>query len=148
MDIMKKNILIIATLCLIAISFSTTTVMAKGNGKQKASPFLITGKMPHLTKLLMQKWDNTELQLTEEQKTKLLVIRKETIGGVKDLGKEITALEDQVGQESLEGKSPEELQPLVSQIEKLKGAATMLHLQCIYKTSNILDKQQLAVLKK
>jgi hypothetical protein len=130
------------------ISFSTTFAMAEGSGKQKASPFLITTNLPHLTKLLMQKWDNSELQLTEEQRTKLLVIRKDTIGGVKSFGKEITALEEQVVKGSLGGKSPEELQGLVGKIEKLKGAATMLHLQCIYKTSNILDKEQLAVLKK
>lgn len=122
--------------------------MAEANATQKASPFLITDKMPHLTKLLIQKWDSTDLKLTEEQRTKLLVIRKETIDGVKEFGKAITVLENQVSKGSLEGESPENLLPLVSKIEKLKGAATMLHLQCIYKTSNILSKQQLAVLKK
>jgi hypothetical protein len=120
--------------------------MAQGNGKNP--PFLISGKLPHLTKLLMQQWDNPNLQLTEEQRTQLLVIRKETIGGVRSFGKEIGALEQQVVDGSLAGKSPEELRELVAKIEKLKGAATMLHLNCIYKTSKILDEKQLAVLKK
>ena len=145
---MNKNGFIITTLFLLLIAFSAGNVMAEANSKQKTSPFLITEKMPHLTKLLMRKWDNPELQLTEDQKTRLLVIRKETIGGVKNFEKEITSLEDQVAEGSLAGKPPEELRTLVSRIEKLKGSSTMLHLQCIYKTSNILSKQQLTVLKK
>lgn len=145
---MLKNRFVFIALFVVVFSLSAGTVLAEGNSKQKSSPFLITGKMPHLTKLLMQQWDNTELHLTDEQKAKLLVIRKETIGGVQQFGKEITVLENQVAEGSLEGKSPEELQSLVGQIEKLKGAATMLHLRCIYKTSKILNQQQLAVLKK
>jgi hypothetical protein len=119
----------------------------RGNGKQKDSPFLITGKLLHFTKLLVQQWDSGELRLSEEQKSKLLVVRKETIGGVQRLGKEIAIREKQVVDGSLGGKLPEELHSLVQEIEKLKGEATMVHLRCICATSKILD-QQLDLLKK
>lgn len=146
---MIKKQFVIVTILFMAFSLAAVSVMAMGGGKQKNSPFLITGKMPHLTKLLMQQWDNSELNLSEEQKSKLLVVRKETIGGVQRLGKEIAVLEKQVVDGSLaSGKSPEELRSLVQEIEKLKGEATMVHLRCIYTTSNILDQQQLALLKK
>jgi hypothetical protein len=121
--------------------------MAQGSENEKTnSPFLITGKMPHLTKLLMQQWDNAELHLSDEQKSKLLVVRKETIGNAQRLGKEISPLENQVVEGSHSGKTPEELQSLVQTIAKLKAEATMTHLQCIYNSSNILDQQQLAFL--
>lgn len=148
---MNKSKFILVTLLLLVISLTVSNAMAQGpgagKGKQKNStPFLITGKMPHLTKMLVQHWDNTELNLSDEQKSKLLVIRKETIGNAQELGKEISPLENQVAAGSLSGKTPEELKELVQKIAGLRAEATMVHLQCIYNTSNILDQRQLAFL--
>jgi predicted small secreted protein len=143
---MTKTRIALLTVLLVIFSLSAGNVMAQGagKGKQKNSPpFLITGKMPHLTKLLMQQWDNSELHLSDEQKSKLLVVRKETIGDAQKLGQEITPLEKQVAEGSLAGKTPDELQSLVQAIAGLKAEATMVHLRCIYNTSNILDQQQL-----
>ncbi len=143
---MMKTLLSLVAVTLMTFSLSTANLMAQGsgNGKQKQNPpFLITGKMPHLTKLLMQQWDNSELHLSDEQKNKLLVVREETIGGVQKLGQKIAVLEKQVAEGSLSGKTPNELQPLVQEIAGLKAEATMLHLRCIYNTSNVLDQQQM-----
>ncbi len=144
---MIKKRLILCVLIL-SVFLVAGSVMAQGKGKAKNSPFLITGKMPHLTKLLMQQWENPDLNLSEEQRTQLLVVRKETMTGARSFAKEINDIEQQVAAGSVAGKPPEELKPLVEQVAKLKEAATMLHLSCIYKTSKILDKKQLAVLKK
>jgi hypothetical protein len=105
------------------------------------------GKIPHLTKMLMQQWDNPELNLQDEQKTKLLKVRKATISGVRRIGGEIAPLEQQVAEEIFSGKTPEELASTVQRIAELKTEATMLHLQCIYQTGNILNKQQLSFLR-
>lgn len=145
---MIKKQFVFMTLLFMAFSLTAVGAMAEGNAKQKSSPFLITGKLPHLTKLLMQQWENPELKLSEAQKAKLLVVRKATISGAQRLGKEINALEFEVVEGSNSGKKPEELRSVVQKIEKLKGEATMLHLSCIYKTSNILNQQQLALLTK
>ncbi len=146
---MKKHPIGVITILFLICIFSAVTLQAQGAGKQhKNPPFLINGQLPHLTKLLMQQWENPDLHLQEEQKGALLQIRKETIGGVKRLGGEIAPLENQVVQGSVAGKTPEELQPLVQKIAQLRSEATILHLQCIYKTSKILSKDQLAVLKK
>lgn len=135
------------TLVLLMISISAVNSMAQEKAQQKKdSPFLIIGKMPHLTKLLMQQWDNADLQLTDEQKSKLLVVRKETIGGVQKLGREISPMENQVAQASLSGKTPDEQQAMIQSIAKLKAEATMIHLRCIYNTSAILDARQLELL--
>jgi len=68
-----------------------------GMEKQKNSPpFLIMGKLPHLTQMLMQRWDSPALQLTREQKEQLLVVRKETMNGAKKLAEAIAGLEQQV----------------------------------------------------
>lgn len=140
---MNKTYTAVLTVLLVIFSLSAVNGMAQESGKQKNSPpFLITGKMPHLTKLLMQQWDNTELNLSETQKSKLLVVRKDTIGGVQKLGKEIAALENQVAEGSLSGKAPEELGSIVQSVARLKAEATMIHLRCIYNTRRILNQQQ------
>lgn len=142
---MMKRIIVLSVVMLMLFSLSATHVMAQGagNGKQKSSPpFLITGKLPHFTKLLMQQWDNVKLDLTDEQKSKLLVVRKETIAGAQKLDREIAPLEKQVVEEIFNGKKPDELQSIVQAIAELKVEATMLHLRCIYSTRSILDQQQ------
>lgn len=145
---MRKFRSIAIILLLFLFAFTVTNGMAQEKGQHtKNSPFLITGKMPHLTRLLMQQWDNPALHLTDSQKTQLLAIRKETIHGVQSLGKQITPLETRVAEGSRAGKIPEELQSLVDSIAKFKAEATMVHLTCIHKTSAVLDKTQLQFLE-
>lgn len=146
---MRKTCTALITTLLLLFFLSAVNGMAQANGKQQNSPpFLITGKMPHLTKLLIQHWDNTELHLSDTQKSKLLVIRKETIEGVQKLSKEIAVLESQIAEGSLSGKAPEELGSMVQAVAKLKTEATMIHLRCIYNTRRILDQQQSDFLNK
>lgn len=150
---MLKNIIRHLVVLVIILPLSSTILMAQGNnssvaeGQQnKQSPFLITGELPHLTKLLMQQWDNPALQLTEEQKPQLLVVRKETMAGVKNLTPQIASLQKQVTEGIFIGKTPDELQSTVQAISKLKAEATMIHLKCIFDTSRILNQQQLDIL--
>ncbi len=138
---MRKNIFTIVVSVTIFTLFATN-VMAQG----KSSPFLITGKIPHLTKLLIQQWDNPDLNLTDQQKPKLLKIRTETLTNVRKLAPEIDSLEKQVADGILSGKTPTELSPIVFTIAKLKAEETMIQLECIDATSKILDKQQLEIL--
>ena len=150
---LKKLILCLSTLAMI-FSLSSSNLMAQGNNSptgegqpKKQSPFLITSKLPHLTKLLMQQWDNPTLHLTEEQKPQLLVVRKDTIAGVENLAPQIASLQKQVTEGIFIGKTPEELHSIVQAISKLKAKATMIHLKCIFDTSKILTKQQLDILQ-
>ena len=150
---MRKKVSLLVAILAIIFSLSATSLMAQGGGSasgngtaKKSSPFLITGKLPHLTKLLIKQWDNPDLQLTEAQKSKLLVVRKETIAGVQTLGKKIVPLEKQVAEGIFARKTPEELSSLVETLAGLKSEATMIHLHCIYDTSKILDQQQLELL--
>ena len=151
---LKKMMLCLAVLAT-TFSLSCTSLMAQGNNspagdnqQNKQSPFLITSELPHLTKLLMQQWDNSTLRLTEEQKTQLLVVRKETMAGVKNLAPQIASLQKQVTEGIFIGKTPGELNSVIQAISKLKSEATMIHLKCIYDTSKILNQQQLDILLK
>ena len=147
---LKKIILCLANLAIV-FSLSSTNLMAQGNNsptQNKQSPFLITGKLPHLTKLLMRQWDNPTLQLTEKQKPKLLVVRKETIAGLKNLTPKIASLQKQVTEGIFIGKTPDELHSIVQTISKLKAKATMIHLKCIFDTRKILNQQQFNTLLK
>lgn len=147
---MMNRIILLSTFLVVIFSLATGNLMAREgeNGKEKDNPpFLITGTLPHLTKLLMQQWDNVELNLSDKQKSNLLVVRKETVAGVLKLGREIAPLEQQVAEGIVSGKTPAELQSIVQTISKLKTEATMLHLRCIFSTSRILEQYQLDFLK-
>ncbi len=142
---MKKQRQLIIGLTLL-LTFSTTILMAQNvaasAAKGKSSPFLIVGKLPHLTKLLMQQWDNPQLNLSAAQKEKLLVIRKRTIGGIKQRAPQIATFEKEVVEGTLAGKTPAELSASVESIARLKAETTMLHIRCIYETNTILTAEQ------
>lgn len=147
---MMKRSILLSTVLLLIFSLAAANLMAQEgrNGKEKNNPpFLITGNLPHLTKLLMQEWNNSQLNLSDEQKSNLLVVRKETIAGAQKIGQEIAPLEKQVAEEIFRGETPEALQSIVQAIAKLKAEATMLHLRCIYSTRRILDGYQLEILR-
>ena len=116
--------------------------------KPQNRPFLITGKLPHLTLYLMRQWDDPKLALTPEQKEKLLVIRHKTMSKIKEIAKQILDLENQVVQGVEAGKSPAELAPIVRKIAELKTKATMIQLQCIQETKKILTPEQMTLLLK
>jgi Spy/CpxP family protein refolding chaperone len=149
---MKKALLILTTITSLAFATQTTPANMPGNGKstekqmKKGSPFLINGKMPHLTKLVMKNWD--KLNLSDKQQAKLITIRKETMGAIKSIKPQIIALEKEVAIATMAGEKPETLKNKVDTLAKLKASATMAHIKCIYETQNVLTPDQLAQLKK
>ena len=148
---MKKIVLMIATAATLA--FATTPMPGMGQGahmgkkmQKMQKPFLILGKMPHLTKLVMMHWD--DLGLSDDQKAKLVEIRKATMGAVKTLKPKIMKLENEVAKATMEGAEPDSLKAKVDEIAKLKAEATMAHIKCIYNTKKVLTPEQLAKLTK
>ena len=148
---MKKIVLMITTAATLA--FATTPMPGMGQGVQMGKkmqkmqkPFLILGKMPHLTKLVMMHWD--DLGLSDDQKAKLVEIRKATMGAVKTLKPKIMKLENEVAKATMEGAEPDSLKAKVDEIAKLKAEATMAHIKCIYNTKKVLTPEQLAKLTK
>ena len=137
-----RNKRLAVVVSVIFFTLLATSVMAQG----KSSPFLITGKIPHLTKLLMQQWDNPELNLSDQQKTELLKIRTKTLTQVRKLAPEIGSLEKQVADGIYSDQTPAELSSVVTAIAKLKTEETMIQLRCIDATRKILDQQQLKIL--
>ncbi|MDQ7043554.1 MAG: hypothetical protein Q9M34_08530 [Sulfurimonas sp.] len=142
---MKKTLLSILAVTLL-LTTAATSLSAK-QAKQQQKPFLIQGKLPHLTMMLKILWDDEDLALTQRQKEVLLVIRQQTMSSAKSLGKEIFKLENKVVNLSKSGKKPEEIKPLVEKIADLRVNATLIHLDCIYKTRAILSKEQLYILE-
>jgi hypothetical protein len=141
---MKKKILTLLSITLLLTSFGTTTLNAAG---KQSKPFLILGKLPHLTGMVKILWDDEDLALSKEQKTKLIEVRKYTMTNAKALGKEINALEAEIVKRSDAGNKPADLQKSVSKLASLRAKATMVHLDCIYNTREILSKDQLYILE-
>lgn len=128
-------------LSILILSIGSTSLLAK----QK--PFLIHGKLPHLTGTIMQLWDDEDLALTPEQKTKLKQIRLKTVGGLATLKGEVFPLEAKIVKASNEGVNPKDLEEDVEKLAELRAEATMLHLKCIYETKKILTKNQLEMIE-
>jgi hypothetical protein len=131
--------------------FVSMITQMQGNGKLnglKNSPFLMNQEaLPHLTKILVEHWTKAKLGLTSEQKEKLLVVRKETMQGVKKIKKALSILEAEVIEmtvdEDVELKS---IQGRVDEIAKLKAQATMIQLKCLKESVHILTEEQLEFL--
>ncbi len=110
----------------------------------KNSPFLMNiDALPHLTKILIQNWDKEALNLSKEQKEKLLVIRKETMTGVKKIKKALKPLQSEIMDLMYDGADLKALQPKVDEVAKLKAQATMIHLKCLKDSIEILNDKQM-----
>ena len=138
---------VIIVLVILVSAFSLPAHASGSTEEQNASPFLIVGKLPHFSKLLMQQWESPELNLSPEQKEQLLVVRKETMSAVKQISPKVSKLEIQIVEGSRSGKDLEELQSLVQELADLKAEATQMHLRCIHNTQKILTPQQLQLLE-
>lgn len=146
-----RNALAAVAIALLACTATVLSVEAQtDNGaamKPPArKPFLVVGKMPHLTGILKQHWDSPDLKLTPGQKAALLDIRKNTMSAVMGLAGELDQLETSLAEEAMAATPPDQLAPLVDKISDLKTEATMVHLRCIYDTMEVLDDRQLNTL--
>ena len=138
---------VIALLTCTAAVLAEDTHTDDSGTKMKPSartPFLVAGKMPHLTGMLKQHWDDPNLELTPEQKEALLLIRKNTMTAVMGLAEKLDELESSLAEQAMAAVPPDQLAPLVDKISNLKTEATMVHLRCIHDTMEILDDRQLA----
>ncbi|WP_415408162.1 hypothetical protein ACLHDG_06320 [Sulfurovum sp. CS9] len=111
------------------------------------SPFLINqSRLPHMTKVLLQNWDKALLGLSEAQKEKLLVVRKETMSAVMKVKKQVKVLEAEIIEAMVDGEEPKSVYAKVDNVAKLKAEATRAHLNCISDTISILTDEQLEFL--
>ena len=111
------------------------------------SVFLIQRGLPHFSMILMKMWDNPDLALTPEQKTKLEAIRNKTISQIKEIAPQVKELRKKIVQVSKSGAKPETLSADVDRLANLKAKATKIQLQCIYETKQVLTPEQLAFIK-
>lgn len=122
----------------------------QANDKMNAllnSPFLVNSDgLPHMTKLLMQHWDKAALGLTQEQKEKLLVVRKETLSAVNKIKQQLRPLEYEISEAMIDREAPERLDTKLKEIAKLKVKASQIHLKCIAQTTAILSDEQVVFL--
>ena len=111
------------------------------------SPFLINQEgLPHMTKLLLHNWDKATLGLSAEQKEKLLVVRKETMSGVKKVKQQVKVLEAEIIEVLVDGEDPKSVHAKVDEVAKLKAEATKIHMNCISETVSILTDEQMEFL--
>ena len=111
------------------------------------SPFLVNKEeLPHLTKLLMQNWDKAALGLSDEQKVKLLAVRKDTLSAIKEIKEKVQGLESEIIEATVDGEPLEEIYPKLEEVAKLKVEATKVQLKCLKRSMDILNDEQIEYL--
>jgi len=133
--------------CGAAMKQGMTPKAKKMKRKGMQSPFLIKHGLPHYTKMVMKSWDDPKLGLTEEQKSKLLEVRKETMGSVTKIKPEVMKLKKKIIEASKTGAKSDTLKEKVQKLASLEAEATMTHLKCIENTKTILKPEQLQYLQ-
>ena len=105
------TIVIALVTCTVAVSSEESRNQDSGAAMKPPTrmPFLVDGKMPHLTGILKQHWDDPDLGLTPEQKAVLLLIRKNTMSAVMDLVKELDQLESSLAEQAMAATPPDQL---------------------------------------
>lgn len=145
---MKNKFLILCTALVLTMCIGTLNLNAGATKPTKPSkPFLIQGKLPHPTGILKSLWNDEDLALTAKQKEKLLLVRKNTIKQVRALSKEINMIENYLVKSALNGEKPEDLKEDMYELAKLRAKASMVHLNCIYDTKEILTKEQYKIIE-
>ena len=142
---MKNKILTLLGAAVLVSSLVLTSLNA--SSVKSAKPFLIQGKLPHLTGMVKILWDDEDFALTTEQQKKLTIVRKNTISRAKAFGKEVNSLESKIVLASEKGATPESLKADVNRLASLRAQATMVHLECIYNTRKVLSDEQLYILE-
>ena len=142
---MKKTL--ISLLAATMLLTGSTTLLSASQGKNQTKPFLIQGKLPHLTMLVKILWDDEDLALTPKQQEELILIRQHTMASVNTLKVKIIKLEAQVVKASADGKKPTDMKKMVNEIAALRAKATMTHLECIYNTRAVLSADQLSIVE-
>ncbi len=110
------------------------------------SPFLIKHGLPHYTKMLMKSWDDTKLNLSEDQKAKLLKVRKATMSSIMKLKPEVMKLRKEIVQAARSGAKTADLKTKVEKLASLEAEATMTQLKCIEDTKAVLTAEQIKYL--
>jgi len=111
------------------------------------SPFLINKEaLPHMTKVLIENWDKATLGLSDTQKQKLLVVRKDTMEAIKKIKKQLAPLESAIIESTIDDGNLETISAKVDEVSKLKAKATKVHIKCIVDTKNILTDEQMEAL--
>ena len=92
-------------------------------------------------------WDDEDLALTPEQKTKLKHIKQRTIGSLVTIKGEVFPLEEEIVSASNNGVNPDTLEDSLEKLAELRAEATMLHLRCLYDTRKTLTQKQLEIME-
>jgi len=117
----------------------------KNRTKQKKmnSPFLIKHGLPHMHRMIMPYLNDPSFNLTSEQKFELAKLRITSMSAIKEAKPKIAALRNEIIKESQKGVDLETLKLKVAKLALLESTATLIQLQCIKSTKEILTKDQL-----
>ncbi len=116
----------------------------KMNALQNSSFLINKEALPHITKTVIKHWDKQALGLSDAQKKELLVIRHHTIGEVKKAKRKIDILESEIIEALfMDDESPKNLNHKIDELAMLKATVTKVHIQCIDKTLEILNDEQI-----
>ena len=155
----KRTLLLsLVTMGLLAVPSLQAQQSGQGQGKAqkqnkmgkkqgKPSPFLISKGLPHMTMIIKQNWENPTLALSADQKKKLLVVRKTTVGGIQALKPEIMPLQKKIKQMTMNGADTSKINPLIDELAVLKAKITKVQVKCIHDSKNILTKAQVQFLQ-
>ncbi|MCF6330689.1 MAG: hypothetical protein L3I99_03995, partial [Sulfurimonas sp.] len=103
----------------IALIMSLSSISLNAQPLKPSKPFLIQGKLPHLVSTVKILWDDDDLALSDEQKEKLTIVKKNTKKQVKNLAKEINKLQSYIVKATLDGMEPKNLKDDMYKLAKL-----------------------------
>ncbi|MEA1892022.1 MAG: hypothetical protein U9N33_04845 [Campylobacterota bacterium] len=135
------NLTKIALSTLIALSLNV-----HANSQNERFPgdyFMVHKNMPHYMKVFRKYGDDKALGLNDEQKNTLQAMQEKTVMTVSQTATQIKDLELELQKKVvIEGKDAKQMKALVERIADLRMKLTMLHIDCIHNSKQILTPEQ------
>jgi len=118
----------------------------KGNKRAKKSPLLVEKGLTPLLRIVMMSAKDKLLGLDVEQYAKLMVIKKDMMTRSKEMKKELRAISKSVKMSVASGTTVDAIRDDVIKLASLRANITLLRIECMNRTKEILTKDQLIYL--
>lgn len=137
------NLKKVALSLLVALSLNANANEIAKNENFPGDYFMVHKNMPHFMKVFRKFGDNKALGLSDEQKNRLQALQEKVVTTVSQTATKIKDLELELQKAVVvEGKDSKQMKELVERIATLRMQLTMVHIECIHSSKQILTPEQ------
>ena len=150
---MAVTLFVVLSICVSLMAIPADIFAAEGKrpgwkgGEYLPGYFIITDNLPHVFLLVMTPREPAGMNLSEDQKQRLISLRTYYVGKIMRTIKTIKAMEMEARYRIYVNlETPDKVKELVDEIERRRRQLTDLNIDCIIETRNAFTEKQCAMI--